>query len=125
MMSEDFQRASENPYLIEDSFWVIGMENQFYVIERAADDILAMYAPSSAAKVRAAASQMAQRLKTSMALYEIALDGKVGEPRRDRERRALDMDMLDEATNILIYAGDDASHVKGLIASFCQIEGRD
>ena len=120
MMSEDFQRASDDPYLIEDSFWLMGMGTQFWVMSQAADDILEMYAPSSAAKVRAAADQMAQRLKTSMALYEIALDEKVGEPKRGRERRALDMDMLDEATNIMTYAGDDGLHVKGLIASFCE-----
>ena len=120
MMSEDFQRASDDPYLIEDPFWVMGMGNQFYAISRAADDILDISAPSSAAKVRRAADQMAQRLKTSMALYEIALDEKVGEPKRGRERRALDMDMLAEATTILTYAGDDGRHVKGLIASFCE-----
>ena len=124
-MSEDFQRASDDPYLIEDPFWIMGMGNQFYLIDRAADDILEMYAPSSAAKVRAAAEQMAHRIKTSMAIFEIALDDKVGEPRKDRERRPLYFDMLDEGTNILIYAGDDGLHIKGLIASFCQIEGRD
>ena len=118
-MSEDFQRASDDPYLIEGPFWLMGMGTQFWVISQAADDILEMYAPSSAAKVRAAADQMAQRLKTSMALYEIALDEKVGDPKRGRERRALDMDMLDEATNIMTYAGDDGRHVMGLIASFC------
>ena len=125
MMSEDFQRASDDPYLIEDPFWVMGMGTQFWVISQAADDILEMHAPSSAAKVRAAADQMAQRLKTAMTLYEIALDEKVGEPKRGRERRALDMDMLAEATTILTYAGDDGRHVRGLMASFCQIEGRD
>ena len=97
----------------------MGMGTQFWAISRAADDILDISAPSSVAKVRRAADQMAQRIKTSMALYEIALDDKVGEPRRNRERRALDMDMLDEATNILTYAGDDGRHVMGLIASFC------
>ena len=125
MMSEDFQRASDDPYLIEDPFWLMGMGNQFWVISRAADDILDISAPSSAAKVRRAADQMAQRLKTSMALYKIALDEKVGEPKRGRERRALDMDMLDEATTILTYAGDDGRHVRGPMASFCQIEGRN
>ena len=125
MMSEDFQRASENPYLVEDPFWLMGMGNQFYAISGAADDILDINAPSSAVKVRAAADQMAHRLKTSMTLYEIALDEKVGEPKRGRERRDLDMNMLDEATTILIYAEDDGRHVSGLMASFCQIEGRD
>ena len=101
------------------------MGNQFYTISRAADDILEMYAPSSAANVRAAADQMAQRLKTAMTLYEIAFDEKVGEPKRGRERRDLDVDMLDEATEILTYAGDDGLHVRALMASFCQTEGQD
>ena len=125
MMGEDFERARDDPYLIGDAFWLMGMGNQFYAISGAAGDILDINAPSSAAKVRRAADQMAQRLKTSMTLYEIALDEKVGEPKRGRERRALDMDMLDEATDILVYAGDDGRHVRALIASFCQIEGRD
>ena len=68
---------------------------------------------------------MARRIKTAMTLYESAFDEKWGEPKRGRERRALDMDMLDEATTIFTYAGDDGLHVKALIASFCQIEGRD
>ena len=125
MMSEDFQKASDDPYLIEDPFWLMGLGTHFWVIGGAADDILDISAPSSAGKVRAAADQMAQRLKTSMTLYEIAFDEQWGVSKRGRERRALDMDMLDEATTIFTYAGDDGLHVKALMASFCQIEGRD
>ena len=125
MMSEDFQRASDDPYLIEDFSWLVGIGTHFWVISGAADDILDISAPSSASKVQRAADQMARRLKTSMGLYEIAFDEKWGEPKRGRERRALDMDMLDEATNIMTYAEDDGRYVKALMASFCQIEGRD
>ena len=106
-MGEDWIAAGYDPSLFLDDIWVTRQETNIYVLEQLANDILALRAPSSAASVQKIATHMATDMQTAMEFFERGLAN-------------LDSDALDQAGNLMVHVGDDARHIHGLIASFCQ-----
>ena len=106
LISEDFARASQNPRLLEDDIWAMGITGNADVISRQADAILALTPPASAVDMGQVAEEMALRIKTAMSLYAEGV-------------KNVDLDALEGGNTILTLAGDDARHITGLINTFC------
>ncbi len=90
--------------MLLDDVWVMGITNNTYVIDRAADAILGLPSPVSAEVVR----EPAQRIKSAMPAVEYGVEG-------------LDLEELEMGVAIMSDVATDSRHIRGLIASFCQL----
>ena len=106
LIAEDLARASQNPQLLEDDIWVMGITGNTDVVSQHADNILKLVPPVSAVDVGGAAQQMADRIKTAMNFYSEGVANT-------------DIDTLEAADASLTLAADDARHITGLINTFC------
>ena len=108
MIGEDLSRAGGNPSLLLDDVWVMGITNNTYVIDRATDAIWGLPSPVSAEVVREPAHEMAQRIKSAMPAVEYGVED-------------LDLEELEMGVAIMSDVATDSRHIRGLIASFCQL----
>ena len=101
IMQDDMVRAADNPVLLYDELWLMGRTNNIYVFNQDAANILALDSPESSVGVSRAATQMAQRIQTSMADMETEVENH-------------DEASFTRAILTMNLAAGDAKHVRGL-----------
>ena len=102
--------AGINLSVLVDDFWVMQLENNIYFIDQTTDDILERQGPESAAMQRTATVMVNDT--------QIAMD------QLEKGVANLDNVAFEDANASMTHATDSAQLVHGLIASFCQMQGR-
>ena len=105
-IGEDFTNAGDDPMLLIDDTWIMRMATNIHLVEQRADAIIALEWPVSVASVRQLAVRMANDLKAAMALMTSGIDN-------------LELDDLEEATELMVRVGDTTDYIHADIASFC------
>ena len=108
IVGDDFTRAGQNPRLLNDAIWIMGIESNTYATRHNANTLRALVPPPAAVDIHATVTRMAEELLIATNLI-------------DAWTVSFDADVLDNATEYMVLIGDDAGVIRASMnpLNFC------